>query len=195
MVPLLGEEMCSLTMGQEGIWQSGFECQEIVYRAWSKVKLKKLFSSDWNGLFWSLWEFDFINQRRYQLDISEFSLFLYPMTWHLLFLTLFRICSMFLICWVPAVCQALCGSSSCGIGEVRLRAKTRHNVELAMAPFFEELEIQQGKQNFDQKQCKRARAEVQTVSWDSKGIRSCSAAWRSGMASQRRVHLNKGLIF
>jgi len=48
------------------------------------------------------------------------------------------------------VCQALCGSSSCGIGEVRLGAKIRHNVELAMAPFFEELEIQQGKQNFDQ---------------------------------------------
>ena len=122
-------------------------------------------------------------------------LFLYSITWHLVFLTLFHICSMFLICWVPAVCQALCGSSSCGIGEVRLGAKIRHNVELAMAPFFEELEIQQGKQNFDQKQCKCARAEVQTVSWDSKGIRSCSAAWRSGIASQRKVHLNKGLIF
>ena len=93
------------------------------------------------------------------------------------------------------MCQAVCGSSSCGIGEVRLGARTRHSVELAMAPFFEELEIQQGKQNFDQKQCKCARAEVQTVPWDFKGLRSCSAAWRPGMSSQRRVHLNKDLIF
>lgn len=127
--------MCSLTMGKNmaiGLWMSRNSVQSLV-----KVKLKKLFSSDWNGLFWSLWG-DFINQRKLSNSISEFSFFcIYD--WHLLFLHCFVFVQCFLICWVPAVCPGSVCHKVVVDREVRFGAKTRHNVELAMAPFFRSL--------------------------------------------------------